>query len=93
MSALLLALALHGDPLVDVMKGSVCAQRGSITRSEVYRAVSRTPMEELQAAQRGNDALEAYIGPVRYAKLEREVMAFSALPTADLIRECHRLFR
>ena len=93
MSTLLLALALQSDPLVDVMKGSVCAQRGAIMRSEVYRAISRTPMEELRAAQRGNDALEAYIGPIRYAKLEREVMAFSALPTADLIRECRRLFR
>lgn len=93
MSTLLLALALHGEPLVDVMKGSVCAQRGAITRTDVYRAVSRTPIEELRAAQNGNDDLEAYIGPIRYAKLEREVMAFKALPTADLIRECHRLFR
>lgn len=93
MSALLLALAIHGDPLVDVMKGSVCAQRGAIQRADVYRAVSRTPTEELMAADRGNAALRAYIGPVRYAKLERDVMAFSALPTADLIRECHRLFR
>lgn len=93
MSALLLALALHSDPLVDVMKGSVCAQRGAITRTEVYPAVSRANIDELRVAQKGNRALEAYIGPIRYAKLERDVMAFSALPTADLIRECHRLFR
>ena len=93
MSALLLALSLHGEPLVDVMKGSVCAQRGAITRTEVYPAVSRANIDELRVAQKGNRALEAYIGPIRYAKLERYVMAFSALPTADLIRECHRLFR
>lgn len=93
MSALLLALALHGDPLVDVMKGSVCAQRGTIMRSEVYPAASRANIDELRVAQRGSRALAAYIGPIRYAKIEREVMSFQALPTADLMRECHRLFR
>lgn len=93
MSALLLALALHSDPLVDVMKGSVCAQRGAIMRSEVYPAVSRANIDELRVAQKGNRALEAYIGPIRYAKIERELVSFQALPTADLQRECHRLFR
>lgn len=93
MTALLLALALHGEPLVDVIKGSVCAQRGAITRTEVYPAVSRANIDELRVAQKGNRALEAYIGPIRYAKIEREVVLFQALPASELIRECHRLFR